>query len=1270
MLVLVKVVEAGAESNSEIRAVFFHITSLSNSNDWNLIVNTLSDYNISILVIEGMMPSASAYPSNVMPTAGIDFIDQVVPLAHAKGIEVHIAMDVLYTVRDSSHAMVDANGNLVTGGAGKYWTSPVKQTSRDYIKDIVEELVTNYPEIDGFMFDYMRYPWQYDQANPNVPANSDYSIEMKSFLESLLGETITNWPGDFAPGGSRYKEFLELRIEAINQLVEDMIGWMKAIKPDLKISSSPKTIVKTGSGYDWAESRILLGQDWTDWVRKGYMDWVAPMAYYKPDQLETFFRPSVKANIDLGVGGPEGEIPMIIFIANQFPILKTPQEFKQEIDIIREEGADGWIIWKYGGPGVGGTDIRSYLDIINLPSVFSIENIQVYSSATQATISWDTDKPATSKVEYSTSPLFTASLKYDSGWDFNYWDIDYTSSTTAQDATPVTTHSITLNDLQPGTTYYYRVQSQDSSGIATSKVYSSTTSIGEAGTSEIRAVFVHGLSMAPEPDFEQICNVLQSYEINTMIVEMLYPHGSRYPSTIVPSYTGDLLTPAINCAHARGMKVIASFNVLLGAYNDEQAVEDIFGNPRLDNYGNLLWTSPVKSASRAHLEALTRELASFQSQFGSHAGDTIDGFMFDYIRYHDSANNRDYSSEARTAFENWLGEGSITDWTPFYYGGARYNDYLEWSVTTIDDLVRDMRTWILEENPDMEISAAVWTPVLSNNPTINRKDLGQDSAYWISQGWLDWVAPMLYSYGSESLITAIQQYANGGPEGKIPVAPFITQSFIFRTPAEFNLIIETLRANGGDGWAIWEYGGPGDFAGAGPDIRPYFDAMNLYPTFSLENIQALSSKTEATITWTTDLPATSKVEYNTSPLFDASLEYQSYYAFNYWDVDHIPGSIEEDATPVTSHSITLSGLQSDTIYYYRIQSQDANAIATSKVYTFTTGMGGTLNPKISGALKDKNSNPMQASVTIYNQGTSTVVDSTQTDASGNYELTVPSGTYDIQFDISTFYIKLLSIAVTSNIADPINYVEYNSDRLTFDADITTEQSIQVFSSRPDRVLLENSEIEDVVSLPLRKNTWYHLGSILDLKINPDLMADCLVKFDCCVNEEKYLDKTCTGGLTCSNNICVLAVEKSFGKTDIGSSQIGLGPDYIQGGKFYLGESGTVNSMSVYAGPIYGADKRSKAYIYDNSLNYLGSTSEITATENNWNTFGGISLPLNSGDYWLVVHSAGNWMSAYDTGDPNQYLSLGGDYDLGPPSSLSGGSYASCNMSIFANYTTS
>jgi hypothetical protein len=61
-----------------------------------------------------------------------------------------------------------------------------------------------------------------------------------------------------------------------------------------------------------------------------------------------------------------------------------------------------------------------------------------------ATVTWTTNEPATSKVEYGL-------------------DTDY-GSATAESASLVTDHSVTLTELKAGKTYHYRVVSKDSAG--------------------------------------------------------------------------------------------------------------------------------------------------------------------------------------------------------------------------------------------------------------------------------------------------------------------------------------------------------------------------------------------------------------------------------------------------------------------------------------------------------------------------------------------------------------------------------------------------------------------------------------------------------------------------------------------------------------------------------------------------------------------------------------------------------------------------------------
>jgi len=102
------------------------------------------------------------------------------------------------------------------------------------------------------------------------------------------------------------------------------------------------------------------------------------------------------------------------------------------------------------------------------------------------------------------------------------------------------------------------------------------------------------------------------------------------------------------------------------------------------------------------------------------------------------------------------------------------------------------------------------------------------------------------------------------------------------------------------------------------------------PTISATGASNLTS-TSATIIWTTNEPATSQVEYGLTTTY---------------------GSLTAlDSTPVASHSVTISGLSANTLYHYRVHSQDgAGNSASSADLTFTTAQPDTTLPSGSVAI--------------------------------------------------------------------------------------------------------------------------------------------------------------------------------------------------------------------------------------------------------------------------------------------------------------------------------
>lgn len=471
-LFLVKEVNA-ITNTSEIRAWYIG----DRIGNWDALAELAKDYKINMIVpgclwlYGAMYPSKYAYQFYGTPPSR-DELALALQAFHSRGIEVHCMMLVFFIWEGfpkdlpipESWKAVNCENKTIN------WADPCHPKVRELIKNLTQELASNY-DIDGFMFDYIRY----DQTG--YSEQESYSQYCKEWFENDTGIKVTNWPTDVCPGGQYHRQWMEWRVTPITKMVEDIRNWMLEIKPNLEFSAAVFTIFSRDAYAYW---RWDIGQDTANWVGKNYLDMVNPMCY-TPNVED--YKQYVTNSTRYFVGTKEGKIPIVIWTSSGALHTETTSEvLKSIIEACREVGCDGWIIWRYGGPenlNPETPDIRPTFQLLDLPDTFSLGSIKAFPSANEATIAWITDKPTTSKVEYSLSPLFVPNFTSGSwGSGFPYWDIVYNPGIILEDNTNVTVHKITLTNLQEGTTYYFRVQSKDDSGIVTSKVYNFTTGTG------------------------------------------------------------------------------------------------------------------------------------------------------------------------------------------------------------------------------------------------------------------------------------------------------------------------------------------------------------------------------------------------------------------------------------------------------------------------------------------------------------------------------------------------------------------------------------------------------------------------------------------------------------------------------------------------------------------------------------------------------------------------------------------------------------------------
>jgi hypothetical protein len=443
---------------SEVRGMFVQPGWYIEQN-WTLIAQTCKDYGINMIVIE---VSLDYLWENGQPKF-YSTLKTAIDAFHAYGFNVHLLImpGNEWTLNPDMRA-VDSQGNYVE------YASLTKNVTRTILSTLCSYLAENY-DFEGLMFD--------DCTGYNGD-DIDYSEEARQEFIRETGLTDVNWPSDVVQGGRYWYQFAEWRADEVTEFVELIESAVKAKKPNCVFSAA--VFAPYGSSSQWGDWALYYGQHVTDWIDRGLLDFVCPMigtrTLYGFDSVDERCRNVLQ----YFVGKREGKIPVIPFTCYTLESDPRPiDNWVQAVQIMRSYGLDGWIIWRYGGPGwnrPGYSDIRPYLTALAdaglLEPVWAIQNFNVEIKGNYATISWTTTVPTNATIEYANGKIFYASII---GTNFHHKDIDYngTDSTKISNSTWSTFHSFTIPITQPTS---FRISSTDEDGnfTTTSKDYSIT----------------------------------------------------------------------------------------------------------------------------------------------------------------------------------------------------------------------------------------------------------------------------------------------------------------------------------------------------------------------------------------------------------------------------------------------------------------------------------------------------------------------------------------------------------------------------------------------------------------------------------------------------------------------------------------------------------------------------------------------------------------------------------------------------------------------------
>lgn len=196
--------------------------------------------------------------------------------------------------------------------------SPAIPEAQDHLTALAQELVDDYPELDGLHLDYIRYP-----GNTELRTYRNYSFDSVSVQR--FQQQHGRRPHHESAEWSAFKR------EQISEIVRRYHAVTR--------STTPHSILSATFFADMERTRNEKGQDPQAWMEHGWTDWTTPMVYHRT--LEPFRRQMNLLNLEFDT--ETRKRISIGLLADNTPI----DVILKQMEIVKEEGYGGVSLFAY-----------------------------------------------------------------------------------------------------------------------------------------------------------------------------------------------------------------------------------------------------------------------------------------------------------------------------------------------------------------------------------------------------------------------------------------------------------------------------------------------------------------------------------------------------------------------------------------------------------------------------------------------------------------------------------------------------------------------------------------------------------------------------------------------------------------------------------------------------------------------------------------------------------------------------------------------------------
>ena len=310
---------------------------LSNRKDIGKLIDFAKRYHINTLFIQIYRANQAWFPSRIadqtpyetcLKTVSEDPLRLLIKEAQRSGIEVHAWLNML-SLGDNKDARI-----LKKYGAGiltknlkekksieeykideQYFLEPGDYRVRQYLVDIVGEILTAYPELDGIQFDYIRYPDKnpaYGYTKENIKR-----FKMATGLESI---------------NEKSRAWKDWKLAQVTGFLEMLVKKTRSLRPNIRISA-------TGC-MPYSRAYLEAFQDWPSWLKGGLVDFITIMSY-SPDlpEFEEWVRSAKRE---------AGDLKKVNIAIGAYKLAGRPAVFKEELNFSERTLSHACVIFHYG----------------------------------------------------------------------------------------------------------------------------------------------------------------------------------------------------------------------------------------------------------------------------------------------------------------------------------------------------------------------------------------------------------------------------------------------------------------------------------------------------------------------------------------------------------------------------------------------------------------------------------------------------------------------------------------------------------------------------------------------------------------------------------------------------------------------------------------------------------------------------------------------------------------------------------------------------------